>query len=116
VEDVEADKLALSTLAMHLPVRLRLMTTVDVQARCALRYCLSTGAKTPCTPRQHAAGPSVCHNKNQPGPAPPLVTQVPPMIIEPALWVVQPSGVMAKVPLTVLESRGSTEVRQPAMH
>ena len=34
------------------------------------------------------------------------------MIIEPALWVVQPSGVMAKVPLTVLESRGSTEVRR----
>ena len=40
-----------------------------------------------------------------------LFAQVPPMIIEPALWVVQPSGVMAKVPLTVLESRGSTEVR-----
>ena len=33
------------------------------------------------------------------------------MIIEPALWVVHPSGVMAKVPLTVLESRGSAEVR-----
>ena len=32
------------------------------------------------------------------------------MIIEPALWVVQPSGVMAKVPLTLLESRGSAEV------
>ena len=44
MEDVEADKLALSTLAMHLPVRLRLMTTVHVQARRARRCCVSTGA------------------------------------------------------------------------
>ena len=56
------------------------------------------------------------HSQKHTDPARPLVSQVPPMIIEPALWVVQPSGVMAKVPLTVLESRGSTEVRQPAMH
>ena len=42
-DDVEAGKLALSTLAMHLPVRLRLMTIVHEQVRRARRCYVPAG-------------------------------------------------------------------------
>ena len=139
VGDVEADKIALTALAMHLPVR-----ALDVRSSVSYGLCdpcddintFALGeaalATIDCTvsdallqlsvlkcediihllcrvvgllPAGQCLDPAQSRMKVAPAP------QVPPMIIEPALWVVQPSGVMAKVPLTLLESRGSAEVR-----